>query len=212
MFHGKLHLMEFPKFFHTFSDISFRKRIADPCPLQKAGNLTSVFRIDVRYVVTDFLSGNYMVHCRFLPAVNEFVRPLTRNAHNILLSVTMKRKGAVCHSFFQDCQVRNFICPFVHQPAGQPDDILFCPAGPWQSAGTCPGYLCLICSSGHCNHFPFPYNSHFSAFDSPLYFPAPPDRPNSPVHTDTVVLNSCSGQKWWVVLTSVSGDMVILSL
>ena len=109
MRHLQLQRMEATQTVHALLDILIVGRVAYPGTLQKFCNLIAVLWVNIGDIVTDVFISDGMIHCCFLTAIDELIRTLSRNAHNVLFVLTGKQEGTIGHAFFQDGNIRDIL-------------------------------------------------------------------------------------------------------
>ena len=113
----KLHIMKISELCHASFQISCTVGITAPHILYKPCQLVAVIRIDIDYIITDFVIHNRLIDKSLLPAVYKLVCALTRDSHDIFLSLAGKEKGAVGHSLFEYCDINYISLPHIKRLA-----------------------------------------------------------------------------------------------
>ena len=109
MFHLQLHAVELPQLCHTVLEVIPVLRVAYPDTGEVFCDLVTCLGVNVHRVVTQAFSAECLINPRFLPSVDEFVRPLARDAHNVLPTFYAKEEGPVGHALLQDGNVCDFL-------------------------------------------------------------------------------------------------------
>ena len=92
---------------HTLLNIFVVQWIAYSCAFQELCDFIAIFWIDICNIIANMLPVNSLINCRLLTTVNKLVSSFARNTHDIFLSFTGKQERPICHSFFQNGNIRN---------------------------------------------------------------------------------------------------------
>ena len=109
MIHLQLHVMELPQFLHAAADVVLIHRVAVPCILDELRDLVAVVGIDIDDIIGKAPVTDHIIDRGFLPAVDQLLRALARDTHDVLFIFYREEEGPIRHSFFQNGDSRNLI-------------------------------------------------------------------------------------------------------
>ena len=121
--HFQIHIVKLFQFLHADPEILIVFRITDPNTFQKSRDLISIHRIDIHRIITQSASFDGLVNiCLMLP-VDQFIRTLSRNTHDIFFPFYRKQERPVGHTFFQHADIRDLLFLAVHRCSDGPDGV-----------------------------------------------------------------------------------------